>query len=240
VGAKSYFVSFWNYADIVNIILSLINIYMQVMVGPYEIQCRIIMCLMVINITVKTFFFLRIFPSLTPIVVMIQKVIYDLRIFLFFYTTMLFFFSLLFSVLGLGNENQKVKDDFEDTERMLRGKGGGGGGGTGGTGGGTGSEKGTLAFLLGGRDNGIDPLGVAKEYKSVGLLVGEFMWTFRISMGDFSAIAATKGLTRTETQIFWVIWFMTALMTCIIFLNFVVAEAMGSYEKVKEYLESVI
>ena len=71
VGAKSYFVSFWNYADIVNIILSLINIYMQLMVGPYEIQCRIIMILMVLNITVKTFFFLRIFPSLTPIVVMI-------------------------------------------------------------------------------------------------------------------------------------------------------------------------
>ena len=29
-------------------------------------------------------------------------------------------------------------------------------------------------------------------------------------------------------------------MTCIIFLNFVVAEAMGSYTRVKEYLESVI
>ena len=71
VGTRSYFVSFWNYADIVNIILSLINIYMQLMVGPYEIQCRIIMCLMVVNITSKTFFFLRIFPSLTPIVVMI-------------------------------------------------------------------------------------------------------------------------------------------------------------------------
>ena len=33
---------------------------------------------------------------------------------------------------------------------------------------------------------------------------------------------------------------MTALMTCVIFLNFVVAEAMGSYERVNEYLESVI
>jgi len=105
VGASDYFVSVWNYIDVINILLSLINIYMQISVGPYEIQCRIIMCLMVINITVKTFFFLRIFPSLTPIVVMIQKVIYDLRIFLFFYTTMLFFFSLLFCVLGLGNEN---------------------------------------------------------------------------------------------------------------------------------------
>ena len=59
-------------------------------------------------------------------------------------------------------------------------------------------------------------------------------------MGDFSAIAATKGLTKTETQVFWIIWFMTTLMTCIIFLNFVVAEAMCSYEKVKEYLEPVI
>jgi hypothetical protein len=37
VGASNYFVSFWNYADIVNIILSLINIYMQIMMGPYEI-----------------------------------------------------------------------------------------------------------------------------------------------------------------------------------------------------------
>ena len=81
---------------------------------------------------------------------------------------------------------------------------------------------------------------VAKEYKAVGLMIGEFMWTFRISMGDFSAIAATKTLTKIESRIFWVVWFISALMTCIIFLNFVVAEAMGSYEKVKEYLESVI
>ena len=156
---------------------------------------------------------------------------------------MLFFFSMMFSVLGLGNENQRVKEDADDTERMLKASGGGGGGSSssGGGGGATSKKESfSLAFLLGSKDNGIDPLGVAKEYKSVGLLVGEFMWTFRISMGDFSAIAATKGLSQTETQIFWVIWFMTALMTCIIFLNFVVAEAMGSYEKVKEYLESVI
>jgi hypothetical protein len=88
--------------------------------------------------------------------------------------------------------------------------------------------------------NGIDPNGPSKEYKSVGMLVGEFIWTFRISMGDFSAIGATGSLSRIESQIFWVIWFMTAMITCIIFLNFVVAEAMGSYEKVKAYLDPVI
>jgi hypothetical protein len=120
---------------------------------------------------------------------------------------------------------------------MLKASGGAGGGSKSDS---SNSDKFTLSSLITHRDNGINPNGVAKEYKSVGLLVGEFLWTFRISMGDFSAIAATSDLTKTESQIFWVIWFVTALMTCIIFLNFVVAEAMGSYEKVKEYLESVI
>ena len=44
------------------------------------------------------------FPSLTPIVEMIKNVIYDLRIFLFFYSIMLFFFALTFAVLGVGND----------------------------------------------------------------------------------------------------------------------------------------
>jgi hypothetical protein len=33
---------------------------------------------------------------------------------------------------------------------------------------------------------------------------------------------------------------MTTLTTCIVFLNFVVAEAMGSYERVKASLDPVI
>ena len=123
---------------------------------------------------------------------------------------------------------------------MLKAKGGGGGGASNDGSGISSGERFSLAAIFGSRGNGIDPDGVAKEYKSVGLLVGEFMWTFRISMGDFSAIAASKELSKIEGQIFWILWFITTLMTCIIFLNFVVAEAMGSYEKVKEYLESVI
>ena len=192
--------SFWNYADILNIILSLINIYMQLMVGPYEIQCRIIMCLMVINITVKSFFFMRIFPSLTPVVVMLSKVIYDLRIFLFFYGTLLFFFCLLYSVLGLGND--RLRDGDED-KRFLKASATSGGGGGGGSSSTTlinsnqSETEGFLDFFT--RDRGIDPNGAAKEYHAVGLLVGEFMWTFRISMGDFSAIDASKKLSPVES-----------------------------------------
>lgn len=180
--------------------LSLTNIYFQVQEGPYHIASRAIMCLIVLQIVNKTFFFLRIFPSLTPIVVMITSVIYDLRIFMFFYFIMISFFCLLYAVIGLGQPQQNAID-FE---------------------------------------NGIDPSGVAKEYQSVGLLVGEFMWTFRMSMGDFSAIGAQKTLTKIESKIFWLLWLITVIMTCIIFLNFVVAEACASYSKVKEYLGPVI
>jgi len=41
-------------------------------------------------------------------------------------------------------------------------------------------------------------------------------------------------------QIFWLMWMMTVIVTCIIFLNFVVAEACASYSKVVESLESII
>ena len=85
-------------------------------------------------------------------------------------------------------------------------------------------------------NRGIDPTGAAKEYKSVGLLFGEFMWTFRMSMGDFSAIGASKTLEPIEGRIFWFLWLATTILTCIIFLNFVVAEACASYAKVKDYL----
>ena len=72
----------------------------------------------------------------------------------------------------------------------------------GGAGGGSSSISGGSEPIMGGmfgQDNGIDPNGPAKEYKSVGMLVGEFMWTFRISMGDFSAIGATNSLSKIES-----------------------------------------
>ena len=43
------------------------------------------MCYLVVNLLMKLFFYLKVFPSLTPIVVMLQNVIYDLRIFMLFY-----------------------------------------------------------------------------------------------------------------------------------------------------------
>jgi hypothetical protein len=59
-------------------------------------------------------------------------------------------------------------------------------------------------------------------------------------MGDFSAIDASSSLKLHENIIFWLMWVFTVVITCIIFLNFIVAEASASYAKVVETLESVI
>lgn len=104
------------------------------------------MCVIVLLLTVKTFFFLRIFPTLTPIVVMLTNVFYDLRIFLLFYFILILLFSQLFAILGVGNldvtaearalaeceakNNCPIDDELEEeTRRFLKPKGGGGAGG---------------------------------------------------------------------------------------------------------------
>jgi hypothetical protein len=63
------------------------------------------------------------------------------------------------------------------------------------------------------------------------------MWTLRLSLGDGSAINASKLLSQDENQIFWVMWLLTTIVTSVIFLNFIVAEAGASYSKVTEILE---
>lgn len=67
----------------------------------------------------KTFFFLRIFGSLSYIVTMIVSVFYDLRIFLFFYFIITILFSLILGILGIGNFNDPngfSRDNSPDQE----------------------------------------------------------------------------------------------------------------------------
>jgi len=40
--------------------------------------------------------------------------------------------------------------------------------------------------------------------------------------------------------IFWIIWFLVAFLTCIIFLNFIIAEAAESYAKVNENIDNIL
>lgn len=78
-----------------------------------------------------------------------------------------------------------------------------------------------------------------EEYEQIGLFWGTLFSTLRIAMGDFD-FGAANYLTSAENGIYWFIWLLVVVMTCIIFLNFIIAEASASYEKVKENLKAQI
>lgn len=69
--------------------------------------------------------------------------------------------------------------------------------------------------------------------------MGSFATVFRTSMGA-SSFSAAGFLTENENILFWVIWFLCVCLTNIIFLNFVVAEACSSYQKIKKNLQAEI
>lgn len=70
-GLADYLGDPWNYADMVYIYGSIANIILQLYFGPFHVACRIMMCIIILLLIVKTFFFMRIFPTLTPLVVML-------------------------------------------------------------------------------------------------------------------------------------------------------------------------
>tara|TARA_B110000285_G_C15045727_1_gene574196 strand:- start:288 stop:488 length:201 start_codon:yes stop_codon:yes gene_type:complete len=58
-------------------------------------------------------------------------------------------------------------------------------------------------------------------------------------MGDFGFDSAIL-LDPAENVIYWFTWLLIVLITCIIFLNFIIAEASASYEKVSADLDAFI
>jgi hypothetical protein len=77
------------------------------------------------------------------------------------------------------------------------------------------------------------------NYLHLGLFFGGIVDTFRMSLGDFEIIARVHD-TTDHYILFWVSWSIIVLVLSIIFLNFIVAEASASYEKVTEFLDEVI
>lgn len=102
MGVKEYLGDPGNIKDIMYIYGSLANVWMQLILGPFHIACRTLMIIIVLIMISKTFFYLTIYPALTPIVNMIYTVFWDLKYLILFYIIMLFFFSLTSSVLGIG------------------------------------------------------------------------------------------------------------------------------------------
>ena len=199
-GIGDYLSDAGNYIDLLYIWGSVAMSVIHIVKGPYEWYSKALMIIVVILAIRRTFSYLRIFKSLSPIVTMLQNVIWDLRVFLTFYVILTLLFSLMYGVLGLGNS--KIPGGFRDT----------------------------YFTPTGSLDSGAPGI----EYDKIGLFFGNFIQTIRLSMGDFAAIDAANTLSKEENYVFWIVWFVTVVVTCIVFLNFIVAEASASYTTVSQ------
>jgi hypothetical protein len=167
------------------------------------------MIIIILQSVLKTFFFLRISSELSFLVTMITQVAYDLRIFFCFYVMLIFLFSLIFGVLGIGNEH--IDSDYTEFLNEL---------------------PETWEVDVGG-----DPPN--EQYHMIGPFLGNLIYTFRTSLGDFDTDTSTF-LTVEENYVFWVIWSLVTIIGCVVFLNFIISEIGNSYALVKENLESMV
>jgi hypothetical protein len=78
-----------------------------------------------------------------------------------------------------------------------------------------------------------------KEYMHLPYFMSNIMTVTRISLGDFDFSAPTL-LDPFQNIIFWLVWYCITIMTCIIFLNFIIAEVSSSYESVKSEVQGLI
>lgn len=101
-----------NYLDFFFVNLSSISCILQLLLHPRSLTCKIIMILVIFLGLLRTFTFLKIVASLSPIVTMLTNVVFDLRIFLFFYVILVVLFSLLLGIIGLGNSD--IEGPFRD------------------------------------------------------------------------------------------------------------------------------
>ena len=85
--------------------------------------------------------------------------------------------------------------------------------------------------------NGITYPG--KEYMHINHFMGNFFTVLRISMGDFQ-FDAQQVLDPFQSSLFWLLWLIVVTMTCIVFLNFIIAEVSASYQAVKDQVDVIV
>lgn len=131
-----------------------------------------------------------------------------------FYFILIFLFSVILSIIGLGNGRENINPIFHHAfEEAIK----------------THDD----ASLTKAPYNGV-------EYHHIGLNVGNFIDSFRISLGDYASIGTAFFLTTEENVLYWIVWALIVLIGCIVFLNFVIAEACHSYEVVSDRLTEFV
>lgn len=90
------------------------------------------------------------------------------------------------------------------------------------------------------QDGRLEDEAPGQEYYSIGLTLGNFFTVMRISMGDLELISSVEFMSEAEQTVFWIILMIIIIVNCIIFLNFIVAQAGSTYNTVSEQIESFI
>lgn len=92
-GPRAYFSEITNYFDMLYIWSSITNTILQREMNSQSFPCKCVMTIIFLVQIHKTFFFMRIFDSVSYIVTMIYQVIGDLKVFMLFYFILIFIFS---------------------------------------------------------------------------------------------------------------------------------------------------
>jgi len=78
------------------------------------------------------------------------------------------------------------------------------------------------------------------EYHHIGRFLGNIVTIARMSIGDNDFAASPYMSDHTTNLLVWLLWAGLLFIMVIIFLNFIIAEACASYEKVRKNLDSFL
>lgn len=105
-----YFYSIWNMLDCLAVILSPLNVILDLTDVVTDIELRPLISLSIIIFFLRFFYFLRIFDSSTKVVRIIIEITYDIKIFIFALFIAITGFGFSFYVLS--NNNWDEEDEF--------------------------------------------------------------------------------------------------------------------------------
>jgi hypothetical protein len=207
-GTRSYFSEIWNWTDQFHIWGGLVNIYLQSITDTvwrkeYEQFCKLLIMMLTFLLLIKTFFYMRLLPSMAYLVTMMKTVFSDIKGFLLFFLILVWTVSLIFSTVGLGKDdptrNEMVRDKTKFKQTEFPGK----------------------------------------EYTALPLWIHNWINVLRISLGDFD-FGQSQELDSFDNKMFWVAWLIMVIITCIIFMNFIIAEVSNSYTNVTSKVNGFI
>lgn len=204
-----YFMNPENYTQLLYVLCSILMTVAHVLDLPQNFGPKLIMIFVLALSIIRTFKQMRILEPFAHIVEMLFRVTFDLKYFIFFYFIIIVLFSMLISVLGIGNPKVEplFAEAFDGAYEDL-------------------SQRGDMPNA---------------EYHHIGLVIGHMMDIIKVSVGDFGIIDKSMYTKEASTNtLFWVSWLIISIISCIIFLNFIIAEASASYEKVSASIEETI